>query len=84
MEPDEGVVHRDRRSFGDRALTHHADFSNHMRLLPGAESRLARVNRIPTFRMPANDSLEQNIAELLPDPVGRPSHKPVVRYEGFL
>ena len=34
--------------------------------------------------IPANDSLERDIAELLTRPVGRPSHKPVVRYKGFL
>jgi hypothetical protein len=31
-----------------------------------------------------NDSLERDIAELLTRPVGRPSHKPVVWYKGFL
>jgi hypothetical protein len=36
------------------------------------------------IRIPANDSLERNIAELLTRPVGRPSHKPVVRYKSFL
>jgi hypothetical protein len=36
------------------------------------------------IRIPANDSLERNIAELLTRPVGRPSHKPVVRYRSFL
>jgi hypothetical protein len=30
------------------------------------------------IRIPANDSLEKDIAELLTRPVGRPSHKPVV------
>jgi hypothetical protein len=30
------------------------------------------------IRIPANDSLERDIAELLTRPVGRPSHKPVV------
>src|ERR1019366_3055052 len=35
-------------------------------------------------RIPANDSLERDIAELLTRPVGRPSHKPVVWYKGFL
>jgi len=29
-------------------------------------------------------SLERDIAELLTRPVGRPSHKPVVRYKSFL
>ncbi len=36
------------------------------------------------IRIPANDSLEQDIVELLTRPVGRPSHKPVVSYQGFL
>ena len=36
------------------------------------------------IRIPANDSLERDIAELLTRPVGRLSHKPVVRYKGFL
>jgi hypothetical protein len=36
------------------------------------------------IRIPANDSLERDIAELLTRPVGRPSHKPVVRYKSFL
>ena len=35
------------------------------------------------IRIPANDSLERDIAELLTRPVGRPSHKPVVWYKGF-
>ncbi len=36
------------------------------------------------IRIPANDALLRDIAELLPRPVGRPSHKPVVWYKGFL
>jgi len=36
------------------------------------------------IRIPANDNLERDIAELLTRPVGRPSHKPVVRYKSFL
>jgi hypothetical protein len=36
------------------------------------------------IRIPANDSLERGIAELLTRPVGRPSHKPVVWYKSFL
>jgi hypothetical protein len=36
------------------------------------------------IRIPANDSLERDIAELLTRPGGRPSHKPVVWYKGFL
>lgn len=35
------------------------------------------------IRIPANDTLEREIAELLTRPVGRPSHKPVVRYRSF-
>jgi len=36
------------------------------------------------IRIPANDSLERDIAELLTRPVGRPGHKPVVRHTSFL
>jgi len=36
------------------------------------------------IRLPANESLKRDIAELLARPVGRPSHKPVVWYRGFL
>jgi hypothetical protein len=36
------------------------------------------------IRLPANDNLERNIAELLTRPVGRPSYRPVVRYRSFL
>jgi hypothetical protein len=32
------------------------------------------------IRLPANDCLEREIAELLTRPVGRPSHKPVARF----
>jgi hypothetical protein len=36
------------------------------------------------IRLPANDNLQRNIAELLTRPIGRPSYKPVVRYKSFL
>jgi hypothetical protein len=36
------------------------------------------------IRLPANDNLERNIAELLTRPVGRPSYRPVIRYRSFL
>jgi len=36
------------------------------------------------IRIPANDCLMRDIEELLTRPVGRPSHKPVVWYKGFL
>src|SRR3989454_133088 len=36
------------------------------------------------IRIPSNDSLDRDIAELLTRPVGRPSHKPVVWYKSFL
>ena len=36
------------------------------------------------IRIPANNSLERNVAELLTRPVGRPSQKPLVEYKGFL
>jgi hypothetical protein len=36
------------------------------------------------IRIPANDSLARDIAELLTRPMGRPSHKPVIWYKSFL
>ena len=33
------------------------------------------------IRIPANESLERHVAELLPRPVGRPSHKPLIEYK---
>ena len=36
------------------------------------------------IRIPANESLERDIVELLTRPVGRPRQKPVVRYKGLL
>ena len=36
------------------------------------------------IRIHANDSLERDIAELIPRPVRRPSVKPLVEYKGFL
>jgi hypothetical protein len=36
------------------------------------------------IRLPANDNLLHDIEELLTRPVGRPSHKPIVWYKGFL
>jgi hypothetical protein len=36
------------------------------------------------IRIPANDSLERDINELLMRPVGRPSHKPVFWCKSFL
>ncbi len=36
------------------------------------------------IRLPANDNLLRDIEELLTRPVGRPSHKPIMWYKGFL
>jgi hypothetical protein len=36
------------------------------------------------IRLPANDNLERYVVELLTRPLGRPSHKPVVRLKSFL
>jgi Transposase DDE domain group 1 len=36
------------------------------------------------IRLPANAGLERDIEELLTRPVGRPSHKPILWYKGFL
>ena len=36
------------------------------------------------IRIPANENLERDIADLLIRPVGRPSKRPLVRYKSFL
>jgi len=36
------------------------------------------------IRIPPNENLQQDIAEPLTRPVGRPSYKPVVRHRGFI
>ena len=36
------------------------------------------------IRLPANENLLRDIGELLTRPMGRPSHKPIVWYKGFL
>jgi hypothetical protein len=36
------------------------------------------------IRIPANENLERDVAELLRRPAGRPSHKPIVWYKSFL
>jgi hypothetical protein len=36
------------------------------------------------IRIPANENLERDVAELLLRPVGRPSHKPIVWFKSFL
>jgi len=36
------------------------------------------------IRIPANENLGRDVAELLPRPAGRPSHKPIVWYKSFL
>ena len=36
------------------------------------------------IRLPANENLRREVAELLVRPVGRPSRKPLVRYKSFL
>jgi hypothetical protein len=35
------------------------------------------------IRIPANENLERDVVELLPRPVGRPSHKPIMWYKSF-
>jgi hypothetical protein len=56
-----------------------------MRRLPSRRSTKRWKNGEKyAIRIPANDSLERDIAELLTRPVGRLSHKPIVWYKGFL
>ncbi len=51
---------------------------------PDIYEALEERNARYAIRIPANDSLERDIAELLTRPVGRPSHRPVVWYKCFL
>jgi len=50
---------------------------------PELYEALEKRNVRYAIRIPSNDILEQAVAELLRRPVGRPSHKPVVRYTSF-
>jgi hypothetical protein len=58
---------------GDAAFANPALY----RLLENEDYRYA-------IRIPANDVLEREITHLLRRPVGRPPHKPIVLYAGFL
>ena len=51
---------------------------------PGIYEALEERGAKYAIRLPANECLERDIEELLTRPVGRPSHKPVVRYKSFL
>jgi len=50
---------------------------------PELYEALEMRNATYAIRIPSNDILERAIAALLTRPVGRPSHKPVVRYTSF-
>jgi hypothetical protein len=51
---------------------------------PGIYQTLEERGVKYAIRVPANNSLLRDIDELLTRPVGRPSHKPIVWYKGFL
>jgi hypothetical protein len=58
-------------------------------LLPEIERQQAQGKEVAfrgdaAIRLPANDNLQRKIMELLTRPVGRPSHKPVFRFNSFL
>ena len=53
--------------------------------LPNGKSETLEQRGVKyAIRLPANDNLQRDIEELLTRPVGRPSHKPIVWYKGFL
>ena len=54
------------------------------RLPNGRSETLEQCGVKYAIRLPANDHLQRDIEELLTRPVGRPSHKPIVWYKGFL
>lgn len=47
---------------------------------PGIYEALEERELKYAIRIPANENLQRDIAELLTRPVGRPSHRPLVRY----
>ena len=51
---------------------------------PGIYEALEERGVKYAIRIPSNDNLERDIAELVPRPVGRLSKKPLVEYKGFL
>ena len=51
---------------------------------PGIYEALEEREVKYAIRIPANDSLQRDIEELLTRPVGRPSKKPLVEFKGFL
>jgi hypothetical protein len=51
---------------------------------PAIYEALEERGVVYAIRIPANEILERDIAELLTRRGGRPSHKPVVWYKGFL
>ncbi len=53
-------------------------------LLPEVERQQSMDKEVVFRALPANENLLRDIEELLTRPVGRPSHKPVVWYKGFL
>jgi hypothetical protein len=68
-----------RVSLGLRAVRADAAFAK-LEIYKALERRGVKY----VIRIPANENLERDVAELLPRPVGRPSHKPTVWYKGFL
>ena len=68
------------------AASGRAPETNRLRAVVPAVKRL--LQQPPTkatyaIRLPENESLRREVAELLVRPVGRPSRKPLVRYKSF-
>jgi hypothetical protein len=51
---------------------------------PGIYEALDKRGVKCAIRIPARESLERDMAELLTRPLGRRCHEPLVRYKGFL
>lgn len=71
-------IERQQRQGKDVVVRAYAAFAK-----PELYEALEKRNVKYAIRIPANDTLEQAVAELLRRPVGRPSHTPVVRYKSF-
>jgi len=76
---------RQSQNNGKLAIMHTFDGFHHLLLAkPEIYEALEERSAKYAIRIPANDSVERDIAELLARPVGRASYKPVVWYKGFL
>ena len=71
-------IERQQKQGGDVVVRADAAFAK-----PDIYEALEKLGVKYGIRIPSNDILEREVADLLTRSVGRPSHKPVVRYKSF-